>query len=287
MILRRITQHVKAQNWFAVALDFVIVVAGILLAFQITNWNEARERRLSETEYLKRLHSDVVELTNRRAHYDFSRPENVISLEIITDFTNGDTEDLSKLRDENLNFLKTDFAQWSQDLAATGVELEVVADSYICNLLDWSSSLTVPPSKLPTASELTSSGNLERIASEKVKSALLSYMQQASRAETFIPAVQWKAIDLSGNFPELFEIRYLEGVNLAVDEGESYPLYKCDFDAMRENNAFLNALNRNRGYYTEYTNRGVIPASERLAELHSAIDDALGITHTQETEATP
>ena len=26
MLLRRITEHVKDQNWFAVALDFVIVV---------------------------------------------------------------------------------------------------------------------------------------------------------------------------------------------------------------------------------------------------------------------
>ena len=40
MLLRRITKHVKDQNWFAVALDFFIVVAGILIAFQITNWNE-------------------------------------------------------------------------------------------------------------------------------------------------------------------------------------------------------------------------------------------------------
>ena len=38
MFLHRITKHVKDQNWFAVALDFVIVVAGILIAFQITNW---------------------------------------------------------------------------------------------------------------------------------------------------------------------------------------------------------------------------------------------------------
>ena len=45
MILRRITQHVKDQNWFAVALDFFIVLAGILIAFQITNWNEAKSER--------------------------------------------------------------------------------------------------------------------------------------------------------------------------------------------------------------------------------------------------
>lgn len=42
MLLRSITKHVKDQNWFAVFLDFFIVVAGILIAFQITNWNEAR-----------------------------------------------------------------------------------------------------------------------------------------------------------------------------------------------------------------------------------------------------
>lgn len=52
MILRRITKHVKDQNWFAVGLDFFIVLAGILIAFQITNWNEAKSERteLARTE---------------------------------------------------------------------------------------------------------------------------------------------------------------------------------------------------------------------------------------------
>jgi len=46
MILRRVTGHVKAQNWFAVGIDFLIVVAGILIAFQITNWAAARQDNL-------------------------------------------------------------------------------------------------------------------------------------------------------------------------------------------------------------------------------------------------
>ena len=29
MLLRRITEHVKTQNWTAVAIDFVIVVVGV------------------------------------------------------------------------------------------------------------------------------------------------------------------------------------------------------------------------------------------------------------------
>lgn len=36
MLLRRITEHVKNQNWFAVALDFLIVVVGLLIVFQIS-----------------------------------------------------------------------------------------------------------------------------------------------------------------------------------------------------------------------------------------------------------
>ncbi len=45
MILRSITKHVKDQNWFAVGLDFLIVLAGILIAFQITNWSEDQSER--------------------------------------------------------------------------------------------------------------------------------------------------------------------------------------------------------------------------------------------------
>lgn len=38
MLLRHITEHVRAQNWFAVTLDFLIVVVGILIALQFSNW---------------------------------------------------------------------------------------------------------------------------------------------------------------------------------------------------------------------------------------------------------
>ena len=68
MLLRRITQHVKDQNWFAVALDFFIVVLGILIAFQITTWNESLQDRGRETSVLQELEadlrSDVIDFTS-------------------------------------------------------------------------------------------------------------------------------------------------------------------------------------------------------------------------------
>lgn len=62
MLLRRITEHVKAQNWTAVALDFVIVVVGVFIGIQVANWNDAGRERLSEAQYLERF-ADEIELT--------------------------------------------------------------------------------------------------------------------------------------------------------------------------------------------------------------------------------
>jgi hypothetical protein len=63
MLLRSVTKHVKDQNWFAVALDFVIVVVGILIAFQITNWSESQRDRAKERQIIERLYSDFEALS--------------------------------------------------------------------------------------------------------------------------------------------------------------------------------------------------------------------------------
>ncbi|MEM7431188.1 MAG: hypothetical protein AAF351_04510 [Pseudomonadota bacterium] len=41
MLLRRVVEHVNAQNWFAVGIDFVIVVVGVFIGIQVANWNDA------------------------------------------------------------------------------------------------------------------------------------------------------------------------------------------------------------------------------------------------------
>ena len=59
MLLRRLMAQIEDQNWFAVVLDFVIVVVGVLLAFQISTWSEqAEERRMGE-DYAERLLEDL------------------------------------------------------------------------------------------------------------------------------------------------------------------------------------------------------------------------------------
>lgn len=43
MILRRFIKHVADQNWIAVGLDIVVVVLGIFLGMQLSDWNEQQK----------------------------------------------------------------------------------------------------------------------------------------------------------------------------------------------------------------------------------------------------
>ena len=61
MILTRITKALKDQNWLAVAIEFVIVVAGVVIGFQISSWNEARQTRTSLVAALEQAREEVRE----------------------------------------------------------------------------------------------------------------------------------------------------------------------------------------------------------------------------------
>lgn len=41
-MLKRIASHLSAQNWNAIAVEFVIVAAGVLMGIQVSNWNDDR-----------------------------------------------------------------------------------------------------------------------------------------------------------------------------------------------------------------------------------------------------
>lgn len=59
MLLRRVTKHVTDQNWFAVFIDFLIVVLGVFMGFQVQQWNESRSDKVDARQYLARLSTDM------------------------------------------------------------------------------------------------------------------------------------------------------------------------------------------------------------------------------------
>ena len=60
MILRRFMKHVTDQNWFAVGLDVLVVITGIFLGMQVTEWNEERKEKSLSVMYQQNLLSDLI-----------------------------------------------------------------------------------------------------------------------------------------------------------------------------------------------------------------------------------
>lgn len=245
MLLRKVIDHVRKQEWTAVGIDFVIVVLGVFIGLQAQAWALERARQRSEQEYLVRLHDEVVLLANVRERYDFER---------------------TKFSRDLLDAV---------DLLSATAEDALISPSQ-CDAIAGSAHTTVPPADLPTVTELLSTGRLDQLTSPTVRGAILTYMQDAARARDLIAVMSDAGRDLGKAYPGL--IVHHVGAS-RIHEGEIWLNPDCNTAAMRTDAAFRNELSENAYMYEVYTNRGVLPVSRQLAALHDVLDAELGIEH--------
>jgi hypothetical protein len=59
LLLRRATEHLKKQNWAAVAIDLVVLILGVFIGIEAANWNSARHDTARGVAYLERIHDDL------------------------------------------------------------------------------------------------------------------------------------------------------------------------------------------------------------------------------------
>ena len=65
MILRRLSQSLKEQNWTAIVIEFILLVSGVFLGIQVANWNAERVDATRAQAYLERIRADIdADLTN-------------------------------------------------------------------------------------------------------------------------------------------------------------------------------------------------------------------------------
>ena len=56
----RIGEHLKARDWEAVVIDLLIVILGVFLGIQVSNWNQDRQDRADGRRYVERIRDDLV-----------------------------------------------------------------------------------------------------------------------------------------------------------------------------------------------------------------------------------
>ena len=59
MILRRVVHRLKQQESTAIAIELVLVVLGVFIGIQVSNWNEARKEHALEAVYPERIAQDI------------------------------------------------------------------------------------------------------------------------------------------------------------------------------------------------------------------------------------
>lgn len=59
MILRRVAHYLQQQQWTAVLIELVIVILGVFLGFQVTDWANERADRAAETRHLEEIAEDL------------------------------------------------------------------------------------------------------------------------------------------------------------------------------------------------------------------------------------
>ena len=145
MILSRLSRAIRQQNWFAVALEFVIVIAGVVIGFQVSAWNEARQDRAREGLILCRLASDFAQIgADVRQHLTDAHTSQRMAEAIVTAAQTGMTpEDLDPL--------------------ARAVTMRVA------------------PAGSPTYAQLVTSGDMALVGSEPVRRALIDFHEQLAR----------------------------------------------------------------------------------------------------------
>lgn len=71
-MLRRLVHSARRQDWFAVVVELVVVVLGIFIGMQVTNWSEDRKLARQAHEYRASLATDLaVDESTMRAHEQY------------------------------------------------------------------------------------------------------------------------------------------------------------------------------------------------------------------------
>lgn len=253
MILQRITEHLKSQNWFAVAIEFVIVVVGVFMGLQVQDWNDQRKERLEEYDLLVRLYEETQTLLEAQR------------------------EELVGLRSRADILMDANPVLFSQEplRVLSGIECEHIASSHVYRR---------PPDELPVLDEMYATGRFDLLRDNAIKEQLRGYVLLRSRSRAYYEEATNELFRLHSRFPDLIAVGRVpkeagNGRRWTRLSGEGFrwdPV--CDVEKMRASTAFLNEYidNLSRiGSLIDFTERRQAHLTELKSALSARVDDAV------------
>ena len=236
MILDNISRALKEQNWLAAAIEFVIVIFGVVIGFQVNAWNESRIEREQERKLIERL---AVEVDGA-----LSRKRNELSREV------SDVEALASIR------LLEDSAE------------HLAFDDELCGAIDISHVVLWSPAAIPMLDELGQTGALDQISEDGLRTLIVGAVSARDRARELVAFSRLTVNPLRETHPELLQARITE-----FDGRWPQIKHFCDWAGMHRDPLFQNLAVEN--FFVQATLLLVVRSEvETLERLNEALKNA-------------
>ena len=249
MILRRIAEAFRRQDWFVVFIEVLVVVVGIYIGLQVDDWNKEREDRADEKVFIARFHDDLL-----------------LSAALA-----------SRVQERRVT-LFSDLIRASE--AIYGQPEHVNLSKEECIAIGNARFFNINVSNFPSLTELQNSGRLRIIRDESLRFAIVELQQKAEALREMVPLMTDVREDLPNRFPQLISASpYFDN-----ELKEYQEQYQCDLAGMKENQAFKNALALTIDGYDAYLRDGLLPWLAQFEKVHRLVDDELGISHEERAQ---
>lgn len=255
MILSRISKALREQNWLAVAIEFVIVIAGVVIGFQIAGAGERRASLAYERDLIERLHQEIRNIEEGRAYQ---------------------REWLAARRDRMIDIRPVLFDLEPRE-GLTGPECLALMDSH---------HFAPPPDSLPALDELVASGRMEEIRNEEIRVASSDFLQKRELARQLLPVNMNGMNVLPDDFPDLFHITLTPDPTETDGDGWDRASH-CNLEGMQANRPFQMMAVQNIELYRNMLSFDYDYVGASLSRLHIAVDAVLAIEHETAPTAGP
>lgn len=246
MILTRLTRAVREQNWFAVVLEFVIVVSGVLLAFQVSTWSSEARERAYVRDVLERVHIELIGLAEVRANIVGTRAERLALL--------------LEARPIVMGVVEAD--------ALTQEQCVAIAVSH--------TGSGGAPDGMPSLDELMASGAMESIQSAGLRQSAMELYAKRGVVRAYVQQSVHEVVNLPIAYPDAVQRRLFPDPD-EDDDGWDVTA-TCDLSAMRASPAFQAAFLENIATYRSHVDYVYGFIDEALATLRDDLVEELGLS---------
>lgn len=245
MILQRLASAIRHQNWSQIIIEILIVVIGIFLGLQVTEWNDTRISIERERVYLNQLHDEIISRAPSTDKYLNER--RLISRTLI----------------QTLELVRNEASE----------------DKFLnihCNAISASHKAANLITPLNNIDELSVTGRSLIIRNSRLRNIMTRYTAELDFAAARLGNINGDTIEMTSKYPEIIKLGLRHtSMDLRVKTENI-----CDVNSMKRSVAFKNDLVNNSVRYELFVDM-ISSLSLTIQELHNELDFELGILHSE------